>query len=563
MVEVSYPGVYAVEVPPVTRAVTGASTSTAAFIGMAERGPTGQAILVTSLTEFFDRFGGFTSKEKLGIQGSLDDTVYLSYAVWSFFQNGGSQCYIVRIATDADAANTLVTKSGKFSLEKTSKPLDKTTVTPEVKFAATQAPFGEAESPLSGDSMFKVWAKSRGTWGNNLEIVIGKSSEQILVQKDGKFIKEDTFRLDVKQNGQFVESYDGISMRNNHQSFVKTNINESSSLINITLVSKDVSLPPEGKYRLAGGTAGKDLTSREIVRQLTEGTSVLDKISDISLIAAPGFADETGEVTNAGFRYAESHRNKLGDAFFIADVPKQVDTRDEGLKFIKSLNTGINGYGAVYFPWIKARDQTAVGKNPIVLLPPSGYIAGVYGRIDATRGVWKSPAGTEATIVGALGLATNLTDKDQGVVNKAGLNVIRGFPGKGTLVWGARTPSPDAAWKYLSVRRMANFLKSSIYDGIQWAVFEPNDTPLWSALKLNIEGFMRNLFAGGAFQGASPDEAFFVKCDAETTTATDQDNGLVNILVGFAPLRPAEFIVIKLSQKLAQAENEAEAPPEE
>jgi len=204
-----------------------------------------------------------------------------------------------------------------------------------------------------------------------------------------------------------------------------------------------------------------------------------------------------------------------------------------------------------------------VGKNPIVLLPPSGYIAGVYGRIDATRGVWKSPAGTEATIVGALGLATNLTDKDQGVVNKAGLNVIRGFPGKGTLVWGARTPSPDAAWKYLSVRRMAHFLKSSIYDGIQWAVFEPNDTPLWSALKLNIEGFMRNLFAGGAFQGASPDEAFFVKCDAETTTATDQDNGLVNILVGFAPLRPAEFIVIKLSQKLAQAENEAEAPPEE
>ena len=564
MVEVSYPGVYAVEVPPVTRTITAATTSTAAFIGMTERGPTGRAVLVTSLTEFFEKFGGFTTKEKLGIRGSLDSTVYMPYAVWAFFQNGGSQCYIVRITPNADAANVIVTKTGKpHSPEKTPKPAESTKVSAEVKFSATQAPFGQAEGALSGDSSLKIWAKSRGSWGNRLEVIIRKSSDHILIKQEGDFTKEETFRLDVKYDGQFVESFDGLTMRADHQNFVQTSVNESSNLIRITLVGSDVLIPSDGKYRLSGGTAGRDLSNKDIVRQLTEGTSVLDKVNDVSLIAAPGYSDETGEITNAGFRYAESHRNKLGDAFFISDVPKQVDTRDEGLKFIKSLNTGVNGYGAVYFPWVKARDQIAVGKNPIVYLPPSGFIAGIYARIDNSRGVWKSPAGTEATVSGIFGLAVNLTDKDQGVINKAGLNAIRTFPGKGSLIWGARTPSPESAWRYLSVRRTANFLKSSIFDGIQWAVFEPNNEPLWSALKMNIEGFMRNLFSLGAFAGSTPEDSFFVKCDSETTTSTDQENGIVNILVGFAPLRPAEFIIIKLSQKLASAENEAEAPPEE
>jgi phage tail sheath protein FI len=146
----------------------------------------------------------------------------------------------------------------------------------------------------------------------------------------------------------------------------------------------------------------------------------------------------------------------------------------------------------------------------------------------------------------------NLTDMEQGVINLVGVNALRTFPGYGTVVWGSRTVSRDIAWRYVPVRRMANFLKSSIYDGIQWAVFEPNDTPLWEALRLTIGGFMLDLFRQHALQGSTPQEAFFVKCDSETTTETDRQNGIVNVLVGFAPLKPAEFVIVKLSQKVAQ-----------
>ncbi len=397
MVELSYPGVCVAENPSTTRAITGASTSTAAFIGMTEKGSTDKSVLVTSLAEFFDKFGSFTTKHKMGITNAQENDVYLPYAVWAFFQNGGSKCYIVRIA-------------------------------------------------------------------------------------------------------------------------------------------------PEGSL-------GKDVTNKEIIAQLTDGTSVLDKITDVSLIASPGYTDT--EIVNAGFTYAEGHRNSLGDAFFIADVPKYVDTPDEGLKFIKSLSPCVNGFGAVYFPWIKVHDEISKARNPIAIVPPSGFMAGIFARIDNKRGVWKSPAGIEANVAGALDLTSVLDDINHGIINEVGLNAIRSFPDKGLVAWSARTPSSDIIWRYLSVRRMTNFLKSSIYDGIQWAVFESNDTSLWTALTVNIERFMREIFSQGAFKGSTIEEAFFVKCGSETTTSTDQQMGIVNVLVGFAPLKPAEFIVINLSLKVA------------
>lgn len=181
-----------------------------------------------------------------------------------------------------------------------------------------------------------------------------------------------------------------------------------------------------------------------------------------------------------------------------------------------------------------------------------GFVAGLYAKIDNNRGVWKSPAGTETGVSGGLSLLVNLTDQQHGVVNLKGINALRSFVGYGNVVWGARTVSSDISWRYLAVRRMANFLKSSIYDGIQWAVFEPNDAPLWDALRLSIGGFMLNLFKQKAFQGSTPDQAFFVKCDSETTPPSDQEQGIVNILVGFAALKPAEFVIVKLSQKVAQ-----------
>jgi phage tail sheath protein FI len=216
------------------------------------------------------------------------------------------------------------------------------------------------------------------------------------------------------------------------------------------------------------------------------------------------------------------------------------------------INKAAGDYGAVYFPWIYAVDLIGTGRNPRILLPPSGFIAGIYARTDNSRGVFKAPAGTEAGVAGALAPLTVVSDTEQDQLNPIMVNVIRSVPGSGLVVWGTRTIGSDASWRYIPVRRMAIFLRVSIYYGIQWAVFEPNDEPLWASLRLNIRAFMMTQFRAGAFQGAKPDEAFFVKCDSSTTTQQDIDNGVVNILVGFAPLKPAEFVVLKLTQKVNQ-----------
>jgi uncharacterized protein len=201
---------------------------------------------------------------------------------------------------------------------------------------------------------------------------------------------------------------------------------------------------------------------------------------------------------------------------------------------------------------VRALDPTGRSRNPI-LLPPSGYVAGLYARIDATRGVWKAPAGAEAGLNGLVGLAVELSDVQHGTLNPLGVNVIRRFPASGVVAFGARTVTSDAEWRYVPVRRTAIMLRVSIYNGIQFAVFEPNDEPLWAQLRLNIGAFMMTLFRQGAFQGATPSQAFFVKCDGETTTQADIDAGVVNVLVGFAPLKPAEFVVVKISQKTGLA----------
>jgi hypothetical protein len=227
------------------------------------------------------------------------------------------------------------------------------------------------------------------------------------------------------------------------------------------------------------------------------------------------------------------------------------DLASEAEAFRNALTTP-NSYGAVYFPWIRALDPTGASAEP-VLLPPSGYIAGLFARIDSRRGVWKAPAGTEATINGAVGLGINLTDTEQGNLNRIHVNCLRRFSTAGIVSWGARTISSDAEYKYVPVRRMAIMLRVSIYNGIQWAVFEPNDEDLWAALRLNIGSFMTTLFRQGAFQGSTPSKAFFVKCDAETTTQADIDLGIVNVLVGFAPLKPAEFVVVRISQRAGES----------
>lgn len=275
----------------------------------------------------------------------------------------------------------------------------------------------------------------------------------------------------------------------------------------------------------------------------------LDTVNDVSLIAIPGVG--TGEVVDAGLNYCGVLR-PLQDCFFIADVPREDDTPDLVAQWRDDDLSVANSYGAVYYPWLKVSDPN--GGPETITVPPSGFVAGILARTDAQRGVWKTPAGVQASVAGAVGLARELTDPEQGDLNTPAKSVcvIRRFPAGGTVVWGGRTLSTDPEWRYIAPRRMAIFLRKSIFDGIQWAVFEPNDEPLWSQLRLNLNAFMTTLFRRGAFQGSSPDEAFFVKVDSETTLQADIDLGIVNILVGFAPLKPAEFVVVQLSQKAGQ-----------
>lgn len=295
-------------------------------------------------------------------------------------------------------------------------------------------------------------------------------------------------------------------------------------------------------------TAGTNGTTPPQDLDYINAFSLLDTIRDVSLMAVPGIGSEA--VADAGMNYCSNR--ELRDIFFIADMEAADDTYPEAIAYRDAINNP-NSFGAVYYPWLYMLDPTGASSEPIAA-PPSGFVAGLYSRTDSRRGVWKSPAGTEAILAGTVGLVTDITNGQQGDLNNhpKAVNVIRKFPTTGIVAWGARTLSSDPENKYVSVRRMQIFLRVSIFNGIQWAVFEPNDEPLWSQLRLNIGSFMNTLFRQGAFQGATPSEAYFVKCDSETTTQADIDNGIVNVLVGFAPLKPAEFVVVRISQLAGQ-----------
>jgi hypothetical protein len=272
---------------------------------------------------------------------------------------------------------------------------------------------------------------------------------------------------------------------------------------------------------------------------------MLDQIDLFNLLCVPGECVTSTLSTLEA--YCETRR-----AFLIADSGPLI-TDYTKLKTGPEIS-GASGNAAFYFPWVQAPDQ--LNGNIPRNYPPCGFVAGLYAATDASRGVWKAPAGTSVALVGATGVAVPLNDSQNGQLNPVGVNCIRNFSAFGTVIWGARTTQGNdeigSQWKYVPIRRLALFLEESLYRGTQWVVFEPNDEPLWAQIRLNVGAFMQTLFRQGAFQGASPQQAYFVKCDGETTTSTDQNNGIVNILVGFAPLKPAEFVIIQIQQMAGQ-----------
>jgi phage tail sheath protein FI len=243
----------------------------------------------------------------------------------------------------------------------------------------------------------------------------------------------------------------------------------------------------------------------------------------------------------------------------LVDPPEAADDPDGAIAALGAdvlISSANKKNAAFYFP--RLRVANPLKKNLLEEYVPCGAVAGVFARTDSQRGVWKAPAGQEAGLTGVGDLVYKLTDKENGLLNPLGINCLRVFRLIGPVVWGARTvDGADALaseWKYVPIRRLALYIEESLFRGTKWVVFEPNDEPLWAQIRLNVGAFMHRLFRQGAFQGQTPKEAYFVKCDAETTTQADRNLGIVNIVVGFAPLKPAEFVVIKIQQIAGELE---------
>lgn len=282
-------------------------------------------------------------------------------------------------------------------------------------------------------------------------------------------------------------------------------------------------------------------------RAARQGLYALESADIFNILCLPGIPQgiERAGILSDADAYCKERR-----AFMIVDASLNDDKPAEMIATINGTSLPKSNNAAVYYPWIKIPDPLNGGQ--LRTSAPCGAVAGLYARTDASRGIWKAPAGTEAVLTGVTGLDYTLTDPENGSLNPLGVNCLRTFPVYGNVAWGARTLRGNDQmadeYKYVPVRRLAYYIEESLYRGLKWAVFEPNDEPLWAQIRLNVGAFMQNLFRQGAFQGQKRDDAYFVKCDKETTTQNDINLGIVNIWVGFAPLKPAEFVVLYLQQ---------------
>jgi phage tail sheath protein FI len=519
----TYPGVYIEELPSGVHTITGVATSIAAFVGWAPQGPVNQAVLVESFADYERQFGGLNSNSFLG------------YAVNQFFGNGGQQAYIVRLV-----ANSVDT------------PL----------LTAAQT----ASSTIGGT--LTLFANNPGQWGNSIQVTVTLSTAD-----------PTRFSILVQQvNGSRIttlESFVNLSVTPTDPQYVLTVINSDSNYITFINPATGLPMPPTppglpaaNSGMLGKVTAGADgdvLTPNdgnfELALQPAApplgsglGINLLDRVDIFNLLCVPG--ENSPSTVKSLQTYCKGKR-----AFYIVDPPQLATVA--GLTTSGPAGTGgvsVIGpdvsYAAYYFPWVNAPDPL-FGNRPR-LFPPCGFVAGVYASTDVSRGVWKAPAGIGAGLSGELGLQYTLTDTENGDLNVQAINCLREFKVYGDVVWGARTLDGNnqtgSQWKYVPIRRLALYLESSLLDGTQWVVFEPNDERLWSQIRLNVGAFMQGLFLQGAFQGTTPQKAYFVKCDAENNPQSSIDMGIVNILVGFAPLFPAEFVVIQIQQMAGQTQ---------
>lgn len=473
--------------------------------------------------------------------------------------------------------NLQLTATGIFSTPPSQTPTPQaltnaqwSSVTPAI--ASVNPSTGLVTAVAPGGSL-TLFASNPGAWGNTLRVTVTPQNSNNTL-----------FSLLVQQlatNGRLttLESYSNLSVSPTSPQYVVTVIQNDSQYISFTgpgmtnpvvPIAAPSATPLNSPIALSGGADGSVLipaSDQNFELALGAdasptstndfGLRLLDHVDIFNLLCVPG---ETDAPTISTLQeYCSNFR-----AFYIVDCPQTatfaslnntgpVGTNDSGSLLVGQYSTN----AAYYFPWVQAPDPL-FGNRP-TLFPPCGFVAGIYASTDASRGVWKAPAGIDASLTAVSGLQYNLTDLENGNVNIQAINCLRQFKVYGDVVWGARTlqgnDQAGSQWKYVPIRRLALFLESSLYDGTQWVVFEPNDETLWGQIRLNVGSFMQGLFLQGAFQGTTPSEAYFVKCDSENNPQSSIDMGIVNILVGFAPLYPAEFVIIQIQQMAGQLQS--------
>lgn len=515
------PGVYVEEVVSSQKVLSAAPTAVAAFVGFTERAPSDDPAdpeglaprLVTSWTQFEELYGGFAA-------GCL-----LPLAVYGYFQNGGSIAYICRVSNTKPAG-----EPAQLALPAADRalglPLTVTSVEPDADITIQVSPtdLGDAAAEEDGPTPFTVT---------------------------------------VIDGGRPVETFDNLTLAAGDRNAASV-INATSTKVKVSVdldkgvdLSGQLELLKSGSYPLQKAAPvpvpvnGRRFAGSESARTGINGLAIAD---DVTMVIVPDLvtaARRDDGVIDLGLwkavqtsliAHCEQHPNRMA----ILDAPPGMTPQQ-----IKEWRSDIamydSAFAALYYPWIKVENPIGVNGDREMFIPPSGHIAGVWARTDDTRGVWKAPAND--TIRGCLDVERPITQNEQSLLNPIGINCIRPFGTRGIRIWGARTLASDTDWRYINVRRLFNMVETTIMDGTQWAVFEPNDMTLWEGVTRTLNGFLRGLWSAGALFGASADQAFYVKCDAETNPPESIDEGKLVVEVGLAPVKPAEFVVFRISQQ--------------
>ncbi len=443
-----------------------------------------KATLVANWTQFVDKFGDFSPD------------AYLPDAVYGHFANGGGAVYVTSLRA--------------------------------LKEGGADAKMAEVAVPSKGKTAFVVRARSAGPSGNDLAVEI-------------KSTGEDTFSMTVGG-----ETKTGLTMKKG-ENYVG---DAAFDKVMITNVGGASAFPDEGVYHLSGGGASL-LSAGDFIGDVSTRTGLggIEALDQVRLVACPDVMNgydgspEARERVKMIQQAIIDHCQRLRYRFAILDTPPGLSAQ-QVLEWRNYVNFD-SSYAAMYYPWIKVADLSGSGSTS-KYIPPSGHIAGIYNRTDADRGVHKAPAND--TVLGAIDLQLHISKGEQDLLNPLGVNCLRAFPSRGIRVWGARTLSSDGSWRYVNVRRLFITVEASLDAGMQWVVFEPNDRMLWAKVRRDVTSFLRTVWLSGALFGSTPEEAFYVKCDDELNPPEIRDLGQLIIEVGMCPVKPAEFVIFRITQ---------------